>query len=109
MKLIYEEGELVPEGAAAVLLETERKYIDIYVNETMIRDFQQGTSVKAFVPALNSYINGTVRFANPAPSFSDLRVSREKGQADLTAYQVRIYFMDSPLLLSGMTVEVNHE
>ena len=34
---------------------------------------------------------GTVRLLTKAPGFANLKQSREKGQADLTAFQVRIY------------------
>ncbi|ENG6272140.1 biotin/lipoyl-binding protein [Yersinia enterocolitica] len=98
---------LIPAGAPAVLLETDRKYVDIYVNENMVTAYQPGTTVTAQVPALDSQVRGVVRFASAAPSFADLRMTRERGQADLTSYQVRIYTEDKPQLLSGMTLEVD--
>ena len=107
LQVFYEEGEMVPAGAPAVLLETNRKYVDIYVNEKMVNNYLPGTSVTAKVIALNSEVKGVVRFANVAPSFADLRTTRERGQADLTSYQVRIYVDDIPHLLTGMTIEVN--
>lgn len=107
LKLLYEPGEIVPAGAAAVLLETDRKYIDIYVNENMVSAYQPGTVVTARIPALDTEVKGVVRFANAAPSFSDLRMTRERGQADLTSYQVRIYTQNNPQLLTGMTLEVD--
>jgi HlyD family secretion protein len=106
LKLMFEDGEMVPAGAPAVLLETDRKYIDIYVNEKMVNDYQPGTQVKANVIALDETVKGTVRFATAAPSFADLRMTRERGQADLTSYQVRIYIESIPKLLTGMTLEV---
>ncbi|MBC9131796.1 biotin/lipoyl-binding protein [Frischella sp. Ac48] len=107
LKLMYEDGELVPTGAPAVLLETDRKYVDIYVNESMVNDYQPGTTVTANVVALDKQIKGKVRFATVAPSFADLRMTRERGQADLTSFQVRIYMDNIPHLLTGMTIEVN--
>lgn len=107
LKLLYEPGEIVPVGAPAVLLETDRKYVDIYVSENMVSAYQPGTTVTAQVPALAAKVNGVVRFANAAPSFSDLRMTRERGQADLTSYQVRIYTEQQPRLLTGMTLEVD--
>ncbi|WP_202112518.1 MULTISPECIES: HlyD family secretion protein [unclassified Gilliamella] len=106
LKLLFEDGEMVPNGAPAVLLETERKYIDIYVNEKMVNDYQPDTTVTANVIALNKEVKGKVRFATAAPSFADLRMTRERGQADLTSYQVRIYIEPIPKLLTGMTLEV---
>ena len=107
LKLMFEDGEMVPAGAPAVLLETDRKYVDIYVNEKMVNDYQPGTKVKANVIALDKTVNGTVRFATAAPSFADLRMTRERGQADLTSYQVRIYMEPIANLLTGMTIEVD--
>ena len=106
LKLMFEDGELAPTGAPAVLLETDRKYIDIYVNEKMVNDYQPGTTVTANVIALDKEVKGKVRFATAAPSFADLRMTRERGQADLTSYQVRIYMESIPKLLTGMTLEV---
>ncbi|WP_294615865.1 HlyD family efflux transporter periplasmic adaptor subunit [uncultured Gilliamella sp.] len=107
LKIMYENGEIVPNGAPAVLLETDRKYVDIYVNEKMVNDYQPGTSVTANVIALDKEVKGIIRFATAAPSFADLRMTRERGQADLTSYQVRIYIESIPQLLTGMTLEVN--
>lgn len=107
LKLMFEDGEMAPAGAPAVLLETDRKYVDIYVNEKMVNDYQPGTKVKANVIALDKTVKGTVRFATAAPSFADLRMTRERGQADLTSYQVRIYMESIPQLLTGMTIEVD--
>lgn len=106
LKLMFEDGELAPTGAPAVLLETDRKYIDIYVNEKMVNDYQPGTTVIANAIALDKEVKGKVRFATAAPSFADLRMTRERGQADLTSYQVRIYIESIPKLLTGMTLEV---
>ena len=107
LKLMFEDGEMAPAGAPAVLLETDRKYVDIYVNEKMVNDYQPGTKVKANVIALDKTVKGTVRFATAAPSFADLRMTRERGQADLTSYQVRIYMEPIANLLTGMTIEVD--
>lgn len=107
LKLMYEDGELVPTGAPAVLLETNRKYVDIYVNENMVNDYQPETVITGKVIALDTKVKGTVRFATAAPSFADLRMTRERGQADLTSYQVRIYMENMPHLLTGMTIEVD--
>lgn len=107
LKLLYESGEMVPAGAPAVLLETDRQYVDIYVNENSVGAYSPGTIVTAKVPALDTQVNGIVRFASAAASFADLRMTRERGQADLTSYQVRIYTEEKPQLLTGMTLEVN--
>ncbi|MDT0123025.1 hypothetical protein Q9R46_10255 [Paenibacillus sp. RRE4] len=42
----------------------------------------------------------------PSPQFANLRMTREKGQADLSMYLVRISVPTSKDLLPGMTAEV---
>lgn len=105
-KVLCEAGEMVTAGAPVVLLETDRRYFDIYVDETQAGAYRPGTPVKADVPALGKSVTGTVRFTEAAPSFADLRNTRERGQADLTSFQVRIYVAADEELLTGMTLEV---
>ncbi len=106
LRVLYEVGEVIPNGATAVLLETDRRYFDIFINELQAPGFKPGDTVKAYAPAIDKEITGKIRFTNPAPSFSDLRNTRERGQSDLTTFQVRIYVDDDPDLLTGMTLEV---
>ena len=105
-KVLCEAGEMVTAGAPVVLLETDRRYFDIYVDETQAGAYRPGMQVKADVPALGKSVTGTVRFTEAAPSFADLRNTRERGQADLTSFQVRIYVAADEELLTGMTLEV---
>ena len=106
LSVVYQLGEIVPAGAAAVLLESDRQYFDIYVNETQAGKFSEGTRVEAFAPALGKNILATVRVAQNAPSFADLRMSREKGQSDLSMFRIRLYTEPTEGLLPGMTLEV---
>lgn len=105
-KILCEKGDMVSPNAAVVLLETNRRYFDIYVSEKQAPRFAPGTKVTAYVPALDKEVGGTVRFTNAADSFADLRMTRERGQADLTSFQVRIYIDNAPDVLTGMTLEV---
>ena len=106
LQILYEKGELVPTGATAVLLQTKRMYFDVYVDETRAGHIAAGDTVQSFVPALGKTVQGQVRFVTAAPSFADLRFIREKGQADLTQFQVRIYTDPVEGLLPGMTMEI---
>ncbi len=108
LTLVYEVGEIVPAGAPAVILESHRRYFDIYVSEAHVMKFQPGTRIAGYVPALGKNVEGIVRFAQAAPTFADLRMTREHGSADLTSFQVRID-VDDPTVLTGMTIEVNHD
>ena len=51
-------------------------------------------------------VRGTIRLLTQAPGFADLKQSREKGQADLSAFQVRIYIDEPEKVLAGQTVTV---
>ncbi len=107
-ELMFEEGELISPNTPAVLLETDRLYFDVYVPETHLSDYTAGTQIKVYVPAQNRTVTGTIRYLNPAPSFADLRMTREQGQADLTSFEMRVYVND-PKLVPGMMMEIRHE
>ncbi|MBO8414957.1 MAG: HlyD family efflux transporter periplasmic adaptor subunit [Proteobacteria bacterium] len=104
-ELMFEEGELVNPGVTALRLETTRRYFDVYVPETMAARLHAGDSIEVYAPALDKTVSGHVRYVNPAPSFADLRMSREQGQADLTSFEMRVY-VDDPELIPGMMLEV---
>ncbi len=109
LEVMYEEGEMVPTSAAGVLLETKRYYYDVYFSEKSAPRYKAGDRVRGYVPALDDYVEGTVRFVQVAPSFADLRMSREQGKADLTSFKMRIYTDPMDNLLPGMTVELENE
>ncbi|MCI6345987.1 MAG: hypothetical protein MR777_06375 [Succinatimonas sp.] len=108
LKILYQQGELVSPNSSGLTLETERKYFDIYVSEDQVLKYKKGNKVKVHCVATNEDLTGTVRFATVAPTFADLRMTRERGLGDLTSFQVRIY-VDSPEVLTGMTMEVRDE
>ncbi len=109
LKILYQKGEIISPNSPAVILETKRRYFDIYVSEKQVKNYAPGTKVKAQVVATEEEVEGTVRFATAAPSFADLRMTREHGQADLTMFKVRIYIDEKADVLCGMTLEVNDE
>ncbi len=106
IKVVPKAGENVAIGGTVVLLETDNLFYDIYVSETQVRNIKVGAQVTGHVLALNEDLKGDVRFITSAPQFANLRMSREKGQADLSSFQVRIYVKRVDDLLPGMTVEV---
>ena len=89
-----------------MLLESERLYFDIYVAENKVTGFQEGAKVTCWSPALNQNVRGTVLSVTAAPDFADLKMVRERGQADLTLFKVRINVEPAEGLLTGMTLEV---
>jgi len=106
----FEEGELVPASAAALNLETERRYYDVYLSERTVARYKKGSAVTGTAPALGREVKGIARSVNAAPSFADLRMTREQGQADLTSFRLRVDVTDAPEeLRTGMTVEIADE
>lgn len=106
LEVLYEKGELVAPNTPAVLLETERRYFDFYVSETQAARLHEGDKIPCFAPALDREVEGTVRLVDAAPDFVNLRMVRERGQADLTLFKVRVDVAPTDGLLTGMTLEV---
>lgn len=52
-------------------------------------------------------MKGTIRLLAQAPGFADLKQTREKGQSDLSAFQVRIYIDPQEGVIPGMTIGVS--
>ncbi len=107
IKVIPKTGENVALNAPVLLLETDRFYYDLYVDEVRAATLQSGDKITGKVVALKQTLAGQVRFVTAAPGFASLRMSREKGQADLASFQVRIYVPRQKGLLPGMTIEVD--
>ena len=47
-----------------------------------------------------------IRLLTQVPGFADLKQSCEKGQDDLSTFQVRIYIDESEKVLAGQTVTI---
>ncbi|MCI1247656.1 MAG: hypothetical protein LKG17_01895 [Megasphaera sp.] len=67
----------------------------------------EGDNIAGHTVAGRNNVNGSIRFITQAPGFADLKMTREKGQADLTAFQIRIYTDPGQDIIPGMTIEVN--
>ena len=107
LQVLVKEGEKISADTPVILLETDRQYFDIYISEEQAAHLQEGASVKAYTVADHQELSGSIRFINAAPGFAELKMSRERGQADLTAFQIRIYIEPQKNVLPGMTIEVN--
>ena len=107
IKVLAKEGEMVAAGTPVVLLESDRSYYDIYISEKQAQGLSEGDTITGRTVAGDKSVPGTVRLLTKAPGFADLKQSREKGQADLTAFQVRIYVEPQDGVMPGMTIGVN--
>ncbi|KPV60560.1 hypothetical protein QJ48_04720 [Paenibacillus sp. A3] len=107
VKIMPKTGENVGSGMPVVVLETGKLYYDLYVDERQVGKFQAGSVVPTHFAALPDKVEGKVQFVTAAPQFAALRMSREKGTADLNSFQVRVYVERTDKLLPGMTAEVH--
>ena len=106
LSVLAKEGEMVSPNTPVVLLESHRLYYDIYLSEDQLRGLTEGDAVEGRAVANGEKVKGTVRLIARAPGFADYKMSRENGQADLTAFQVRIYTEHKDSVIPGMTIEV---
>ena len=100
---------MVSPSVPVVLLETKKVYYDIYVSETQAVKLREGDEIICTTVADGKTVKGKIRLLTQAPGFADLKQSREKSQADLSAFQVRIYIDPSSDVLAGQTVTVNFD
>ena len=106
LSVLAKTGEMVSPNTPVILLESDRCYYDIYLSEDDLGGLTEGDTVTGRAVAGGTKVPGTVRLIARAPGFADYKMSREKGQADLTAFQVRIYTEKTEHVIPGMTIEV---
>lgn len=109
LSVLQKQGEMISPNVPVVLLETKRIYYDIYVSEEQAVNLREGDEVTCTTVAGDKKVKGTIRLLTQAPGFADLKQSREKSQADLSAFQVRIYIDPSSDVLAGQTVTVDFD
>ncbi len=111
LKLLAKEGEMISANTPVILLESNRSYYDIYISENQAANLAEGDTITGKTIATDQPVAGTIRLLTQAPGFADLKQSREKGQSDLSAYQVRIYIEPTSNLniKTGMTIEVSDD
>lgn len=107
LKILARQGEMVAADTPVILLESTRSYYDIYVDEKQAAGMSEGRELTGRTVAGGKKVPGTIRLITKAPGFADLKQTREKGQADLTAFQVRIYIQPQDGVQTGMTIEVD--
>ena len=71
LELLFEEGEIVGAGVPVALLETDRRYVEIYVSETDAGRYASGADVSLHAPAIGRDFSGTVRFCEAVPEFAN--------------------------------------
>lgn len=109
ISVLSKQGEMISPNVPVILLETKRIYYDIYVSEEQAVNLREGDEITCRTIADDKEIKGTIRLLTQAPGFADLKQSREKGQADLSAFQVRVYIAPESDVLAGQTVRVDFD
>ncbi len=109
LKILAKQGEMVSANTPVILLESKRDYYDIYISENQAANLQEGGTITGTTVATDKKVPGIIRLITKAPGFADLKNSREKGQSDLSSFQVRIYTEPQKNLLTGMTIEVSDD
>lgn len=106
LSILQKQGEMVSPNTPVILLESKRIYYDIYLSEEQAVNLREGDEIICKTVAGGKKVRGTIRLLTQAPGFADLKQSREKGQADLSAFQVRVYIDAASDVLAGQTVTV---
>ena len=109
LSILQKQGEMIAPNTPVILLETKRVYYDIYISEEQAVNLREGDEIICKTVAGDKKIRGTIRLLTQAPGFADLKQSREKGQSDLSAFQVRIYIDAASDVLAGQTVTVEFD
>lgn len=109
LKILVKQGEMIAPSSPVILLESKRLFYDIYIDETQAAGIAEGAEIVGRAAASSLEVPGVVRLVTAAPGFADLKMSREKGQADLSAFQVRIYTEAREGVLPGMTIGVTDD
>ena len=106
LSILQKQGEMISPNVPVILLESKRIYYDIYLSEEQAVNLREGDEIICKTVADDKEVRGTIRLLTQAPGFADLKQSREKGQADLSAFQVRVYIDEPEKVLAGQTVTV---
>lgn len=107
-RIVVKPGDQVRQGAPMAVLQKNNYYADLYIQESEIQKLEVNQSIGVHFPYLDhpTQVTGVVTSISAAPQFASLRMTREKGQADLGMFLVRVSMDSNADLLPGMTVEV---
>lgn len=107
-KVTVKPGDQVQQGMPMAVLQKNNYYTDLYIQENEIQKLELNQSIVVHFPYLDhpAQATGIVASISTAPQFASLRMTREKGQADLSMFLVRISLDSNADLLPGMTAEV---
>ncbi|OMD38810.1 HlyD family efflux transporter periplasmic adaptor subunit [Paenibacillus odorifer] len=107
-RIIVKPGDQIQQGMPMAILQKNNFYTDLYIQESEIQKLEVNQSISVHFPYLEhpAEVTGVIASIGVAPQFASLRMSREKGQADLSMFLVRVAMDANADLLPGMTAEV---
>jgi HlyD family secretion protein len=107
-RIVVKPGDQVQQGMPMAVLQKNNFYTDLYIQESEIQKLEVNQSIGVHFPYLEheAEVTGVITSIAAAPQFASLRMSREKGQADLSMFLVRVAMDANAELLPGMTAEV---
>ncbi|HEY2493317.1 MAG TPA: HlyD family efflux transporter periplasmic adaptor subunit [Paenibacillus sp.] len=107
-RIVVKPGDQLLQGMPVVILQRNTYYTELYIQESEIDKLEVNQSVDVHFPYLDRLVqvDGVVASIAAAPQFANLRMTRERGQADLSMFLVRISMDSNADLLPGMTAEV---
>jgi HlyD family secretion protein len=107
-RIVVKPGDQIQLGMPMAVLQKNNFYTDLYIQESEIQKLKVNQNIGVHFPYLEheAEVTGVITSIAAAPQFASLRMSREKGQADLSMFLVRIAMDSNAELLPGMTAEV---
>ena len=107
-KISSKAGDQLQQNIPVAVLQKSTFYTELYIPESEINKFKVNQSVNVHFPYVSSpiQVEGVITSISGAPQFASLRMTREKGQADLSMFLVKVSIDSNRALLPGMTAEV---
>lgn len=101
------EGELVGTGAPIMnVAKLDDKWGSFNIREDRLKDYKDiGTTFKAYVPALDQYVEMTVYYVKDLGSYAAWKATKTTGQYDRKTFEVKARFDDKSIdVLPGMSL-----
>ncbi|MBH5317514.1 HlyD family efflux transporter periplasmic adaptor subunit [Paenibacillus sp. GSMTC-2017] len=107
-RIVKKPGDQVQQGASMAILQKNNYFTDLYISVSEIQKLEVNQIIDVNFPNVDhpTQVTGVVASISAAPQFANLRMTRERGQADLSMFVVRIAIDSNADLLPGMTAEV---
>ncbi|WP_245339107.1 HlyD family efflux transporter periplasmic adaptor subunit [Paenibacillus shirakamiensis] len=107
-EIMVKPGDLMKQGAPMVILQKNNYFTDLYIQESEIRKLKVNQNIGVDFPYIDhpKQVRGVVTTISAALPFATMRMTREKGQADVSMFLVRVAVDASADVLPGMTAEV---